>query len=59
MTIRNHVKNPQDGRYSSRYLSRKRVVNWDEAAYTVLTSARDVASSRKIERRGDDIHTQL
>lgn len=43
MTISNHVKNPQDGRYSSRYLSRKRVVNWDEAAYTVLTSARDAS----------------
>lgn len=41
--IPNHVKNPQDGRYSSRYLSRKRVVNWEEPAYTVLTSPRDAS----------------
>lgn len=39
--VPNHERNPQDGKYSSRYLSRKRVVYWDEPAYTVLTSARD------------------
>ncbi|MBE3649174.1 DNA cytosine methyltransferase [Paenibacillus polymyxa] len=49
--IANHTPNPQDGRYSSRYLSRKRVVNWDEAAYTVLASARDV-SLHPGERKG-------
>lgn len=41
--VPNHEPNPQDGRYSSRYLSRKRTVLWDEAAYTVLTSPRDVS----------------
>lgn len=41
--IPNHEPNPQDGKYSSRYLSRKRVVYWDEAAYTVLTSPRDAS----------------
>ncbi|MBY0023775.1 DNA (cytosine-5)-methyltransferase 1 [Paenibacillus jamilae] len=49
--IANHTPNPQDGRYSSRYLSRKRVANWDEAAYTVLASARDV-SLHPGERKG-------
>jgi DNA (cytosine-5)-methyltransferase 1 len=43
MMIPNHAKNPQDGRYSSRYLSRKRVVHWNEPAYTVLTSPRDAS----------------
>ncbi|WP_395606258.1 DNA cytosine methyltransferase [Bacillus velezensis] len=38
--IPNHEPNPQDGKYSSRYLSRNRVVYWEEAAYTVLTSPR-------------------
>ncbi|XSD74755.1 DNA cytosine methyltransferase [Bacillus subtilis] len=41
--IPNHEPNPQDGKYSSRYLSRKRVVYWNEAAYTVLTSPRDAS----------------
>jgi DNA (cytosine-5)-methyltransferase 1 len=41
--IPNHERNPQDGRYSSRYLSRKRVVHWNEPAYTVLTSPRDAS----------------
>jgi DNA (cytosine-5)-methyltransferase 1 len=36
-------RNPQDGRYSSQYLSRNRVVPWDDAAYTVLTNARDAS----------------
>ncbi|MGG4217565.1 DNA cytosine methyltransferase [Paenibacillus jamilae] len=64
MTIANHTPNPQDGRYSSRYLSRKRVVNWDEAAYTVLASARDASlhpGERKetVSIRNYDVTPQL
>lgn len=36
-------RNPQDGRYSSQYLSRNRIVGWDSPAYTVLTSPRDAS----------------
>ncbi|NHN31149.1 DNA cytosine methyltransferase [Paenibacillus agricola] len=36
-------RNPQDGRYSSQYLSRNRIVAWDKPAFTVLTSARDAS----------------
>ncbi|MGG4453196.1 DNA cytosine methyltransferase [Brevibacillus porteri] len=36
-------RNPQDGRYSSQYLSRNRVVRWDEPAFTVLTNPRDTS----------------
>jgi len=43
-------KNPQDGRYSSQFLSRDRIVRWDKAAFTVLTSPRD-ASIHPGERR--------
>ncbi|MEK4267926.1 DNA cytosine methyltransferase [Bacillus sp. FSL W8-0940] len=35
--------NPQDGRYSSQYLSRNRVVPWDSPAFTVLTNPRDAS----------------
>lgn len=35
--------NPQDGRFSSQYLSRDRVVKWDAAAHTVLTNPRDAS----------------
>lgn len=34
-------RNPEDGQYSSRYLSRNRVVSWDAPSYTILTSPRD------------------
>lgn len=36
-------RNPQDGRYSSQFLSRNRIVSWDSPAYTVLTSPRDAS----------------
>ncbi|MEH7521705.1 DNA cytosine methyltransferase [Bacillus sp. JJ1503] len=36
-------RNPQDGRYSSQFLSRNRVVGWESPAYTVLTSPRDAS----------------
>jgi len=36
-------RNPQDGKYSSQYLSRNRIVSHDDAAYTVLTSPRDAS----------------
>lgn len=36
-------KNPSDGGYSSQYLSRDRVVKWENPAHTVLTSSRDIS----------------
>lgn len=36
-------QNPQNGKYSSQYLSRNRIVGWQEPAYTVLTSPRDAS----------------
>jgi DNA (cytosine-5)-methyltransferase 1 len=36
-------RNPQDGKYSSQYLSRNRIVGHNDAAYTVLTSPRDAS----------------
>lgn len=40
----NHDKlNPRDGGFSSQYLSRDRVVKWDNPAHTVLTNPRDVS----------------
>lgn len=36
-------RNPQDGKYSSQFLSRNRIVGWDSPAYTVLTSPRDAS----------------
>ncbi|MGF0002887.1 DNA cytosine methyltransferase [Bacillus altitudinis] len=38
-----YEKNPQDGRYSSQFLSRDRVVKWGNAAFTVLTNPRDAS----------------
>ncbi len=36
-------RNPQDGKYSSQFLSRNRIVGRDSPAYTVLTSPRDAS----------------
>lgn len=38
---RKDERNPEDGQYSSRYLSRNRVVPWAAPSYTILTSPRD------------------
>lgn len=36
-------RNPQDGKYSSQFLSRDRIVKWDNPAFTVLTNPRDAS----------------
>jgi DNA (cytosine-5)-methyltransferase 1 len=49
-----------DGRYSSRYLSRKRVVYWGEPAYTVLTNARDISiHPGYLEEVSESIHNHV
>lgn len=36
-------RNPADGSYSSQFLSRNRVVSWNDASFTVLTNPRDIS----------------